>query len=287
MGVNHRQQITARRVSEAAILLLTPAVLAIIYYLTPLSFQQQLVLDHTAPQIHAFWTNALVHEHRPRDSHLLGNLIGYTLLVFPCWLLYLYRGQNRRFWIGLALILAVGPLIASLSSYLAFHEILGLQIRNDRGFSGVVGAIDGFLIMTILGTFAQQQEEPVAMLSTGLYFGYLITGLGAVTLRVPFLGFGLLIVAITYAATRTAYVARPEELAAWGENHRSLSTVLVIAALVSALVFATALPTNIVTDSNGLKNIVAHGAGIIFGMAVAASLRNSTRTEMTDESSTV
>lgn len=230
-------------------------------------------LDHTNPQIHAFWTNALAHEHLPRDVHLLGNIVSYLLVVIPCWILYHYREEAHQFWAGLIIILAVAPFIVSLSSYVAFHEVLGLQIENDRGFSGVVGAIVGFLIMTILQTLAQKQEEKVAVLSMGLYFAYLVTGLGVMTFRLPFIVIGALFFIIMIAATNTEYVAQAEQLAEWSEHNRRLSILLVVAALVSAFVFATSLPTDIVTDSNGLKNIVAHGAGIIFGMLVAISLR--------------
>lgn len=268
-----RTQLTSRHTVELLILLALPTVLGVIYYLTPSSWQQILVLDHTNPQIHAFWTNALVHEHLPRDAHLLGNIVSYLLVVIPCWILYHYRDEASRFWAGLIIILAFAPFIVSFSSYIAFHEVLGLQIENDRGFSGVVGAIVGFLIMTILQTLAQTQEEKVAVLSMGLYFAYLVTGLGVVTLRLPFIVIGVLLFVITFAATHTEYVAPAEELSEWSEYNRRLSIVLIVAALVSAFVFATSLPADIVTDSNGLKNIVAHGAGIIFGMLVAISLR--------------
>lgn len=278
-----RSQLTRRHAVELLILLAIPAILGFIYYLIPTSWQQILVLDHTNPQIHAFWTNALAHEHLPRDAHLLGNIVSYLLVVIPCWILYHYHEEGRRFWTGLTIILAVAPFIVSLSSYVAFHEVLGLQIENDRGFSGVVGAIVGFLIMTVLQTLAQTQEEKVAVLSMGLYFAYLVTGLGIVTLRLPFIGIGVLIFTITFAATSTEYVAPAEQLAEWSEHNRQLSILLVVASFLSAFVFATSLPTDIVTDSNGLKNIVAHGAGIIFGMLVEIPLRYMDNKPVTEQ----
>lgn len=48
--------------------------------------------------------------------------------------------------------------------------------------------------------------------------------------------------------------------------------MLVVAILVSVLGFAASLPSDI-TSGGELTNIVAHGAGILFGMAVAGSLR--------------
>lgn len=174
------------------------------------------------------------------------------------------------------IIFAIASLVVSASRYIAFNEILGLQIKNDRGFSGVVGAIVGFLIMTILRTFAREQKGNVAVLSMALYFGHLMLGLGAVTVRPPLIGIGALTIVLSFAASRTAYLAPLEELTSWGLDNRYLSLLLVVAALVSAFAFAAAFPTEITNDSGSLKNIVAHGAGILFGMAVEISLYSAT-----------
>lgn len=254
------------------VLLAIPTMLAVIYYGTPLSFQQALSLDHTNPRLHNFWTNALVHEHRPSDGHLIGNLVGYLLLVVPCWILQIYCKQERRFWAGLAIILAIGPIIISASSYLAFYEILGFEIQNDRGFSGVVGALAGFLLMSILHTFAQKQEETIAVLSIGLYFGYLMLGFGILTGRSVVISVGVLILFSLLAGTRTSYVAPAAKLSEWGNENGRLSLVLLVSILVSVLGFTASLPSDI-TSGGGLTNIVAHGVDILFGMAVAGSLR--------------
>lgn len=285
MNLPETPQIAARDLLKTLVLLAIPALLAVIYYGTSLSFQQSLALDHTNPRLYNFWTNALVHDHRPGDGHLIGNTVGYLLLVVPCWILHIYRGMERRFWTGLAIILAVGPFIISASSYIAFYEILGLEVQNDRGFSGVVGALAGFLLMSILYTFAQKQEEPVAMLSMGLYFGYMMLGLGVLTGRIVAIVIGLLIIVGIFAGTRTEYVASAAELADWGVANGRLSLVLVVATLVSVLGFAASLPSDI-TAGSGLTNIVAHGAGILFGMAVAGSLRYRHRRSSAEGSTT-
>jgi len=262
---------------DGIIILSIPAILAGIYYFLPIPIQQTFALDHTNPSIYSFWTNAFIHNHQPGDGHLIGNIIGYTLLTIPCWTLYYCREARRRFWIGLLIILTAGPLVASLSSYVAFHEILGLQVEADRGFSGVVGAIDGFLLMSLLHTFAQEQEETVAVLSMGIYFAYLIIGLGAVTSRFLLMGVGVLALVTVFAGTRTKYVAVPNRLSEWGEQNQRLSIVIVVAAFVSTLALAASLPADITNASGGVKNIVAHGAGILFGMFVGRSLQTRFR----------
>ncbi|WP_336360306.1 hypothetical protein [Haladaptatus sp. ZSTT2] len=277
MTTSYRNQIGVKDTVEILALLSIPALLAAVYFLTPTSFQLSLALDHTNPVLHTFWTNSFVHEHQPDDAHLFGNLVGYTILVFPCWLLYKFRDQNRRFWIGFLLILLVGPVVVSSTSYLVFNESTHLQIQYDRGFSGVVGALDGFLILSILRTFESEQEEPVGLLSIGVYCSCLFLGLGVVTARVSVVSMGGLLLAGVFAATRTDYVASPSKLSSWGVSNRRLSGVILFAAVASVLVFASALPANIVNETGGWTNIVAHGAGIVFGMCVevASQIRDS------------
>lgn len=258
-----------RNILEFTILLSIPAILVLLYYIAPIHLQEQLTLNHTNLRWYAFWTNAYIHEHQPGDKHLLMNVVAYLLLIFPTLAIYKLRGQARRFWIVFAVIIAITPLVTSISSYIAFHEILGLQILNDRGFSGVVGAFDGFLIVTILSVFASEQPEPVGMHSMGLYFAYLIMGLGAVTSRPLFLVIGVLGLLITLLATKTEYVSSWPELSSWGFAHPRMSIALIAAIFVSALAFAAALPNDI-TSGGSLKNIVAHGAGIVFGMLTAS-----------------
>jgi len=119
--------------------------------------------------------------------------------------------------------------VANLSNYVAFHEILEPRIEADRGFSGVVGAIDGFLLMSLLHTFAQERKETVAVLLVGIYFAYLIIGLGAVASRFLLMGTGVIAPVIVSAGALTKYVAAPHRLLKCGEENRRSSTVIVAA----------------------------------------------------------
>lgn len=170
-------------------------------------------------------------------------------------------------------MLTVGPVVVAGSSYIAYNEIMGWGLQDERGFSGVVGAIDGFLILTIIQTFADEQTEPVAMLSLGVYFGYIFVGLGAVTSRLGTFGLGVGIWVVTGVAALTDYVASRRPLARWVEAEYSLAVLLACAGFVSVLAFAVALPPDIVSSSDGFINIVGHGAGIVFGMATHIGVR--------------
>lgn len=262
-------QMLRRNLRETLVLCSIPVVLAFLYYAASISLQEYLTLNHTNPRWFAFWTNAFVHEHQQGDAHLVENVVAYLLLVFPAFALFRIRGVSRRFWVAFVLIVLIGPVVSSVSSYIAFHEILALQIQNDRGFSGVVGAFDGFLIVTILYVLGREQPEPVALLSMGLYFAYLLMGLGATTGRVTLLAVGVVVLLATTVAGRSGYVARWSELSEWGYRNRRLGIALVVACFVSTLAFAAALPSDITTGGS-VTNIVAHGAGILFGMLVGA-----------------
>jgi hypothetical protein len=283
MDLPTHQHISRRDIRDILVLTTIPIILAIIYYHTPHSFQTLLALDHTGPQPHAFWTNALVHRHEPGDKHLTGNLIAYALLTYPSWLLYRIRNTRRQFWAAFTTFLLVTPIAGSLTSYITFHELLGFTITNDRGFSGVIGAITSFLLMTIIYTVADTQEDRAATISIWLYTGYLVIGLGILTNRfiVTALGFMLLVAAGIALATK--YNDVPDVLFTWGDDHFVLAVVLIAAALTSTIGFAASLPADITSDDS-IKNIFAHAAGLLIGMLVALMLRYRTQQSFTTAS---
>ncbi|MFC7058981.1 hypothetical protein [Halovenus salina] len=117
----------------------------------------------------------------------------------------------------------------------------------------------------------------------GLYFGYLMLGFGILTNRSVVISVGVLILFGMFAGTRTTYVASAAELSEWGNKNGRLSLVLLVSILVSVLGFTASLPSDI-TSGGGLTNIVAHGVGILFGMAVAGSLRYHYKRSSAEES---
>lgn len=261
-----------RRLVENAVILGVPALLSVIYYFTPISFQVELALYHPSPQLHTFWTNSLVHENKPQDSHLVGNIVAYLLLVFPCWGIYIHRGEERRFWIGFITLLGLTPIVASVGSYYIFSEILNFSLDYSRGFSGVVGSIDGFLIVTILSTFELEQTSKLDKLSAGIYLATIFSMLGLLNSNNAFWVVVAIILLAIYAGYRTDHVASLSKLFSWMEHNTGLGILLFAGVFLSALVFAAALPDQLANSSGGFTNVFVHGIGIVFGMLVGANL---------------
>lgn len=269
---------TGERIVEGIILSLIPLILASIFYLMPVPIQQTLVLDHTDPVLYTFWTNSLIHSHQSGSSHLINNIVWYSIIIFPCWSLYCFLDERRKFWSGFFILIIFAPLVASLSSYVAFEMIMDFGIRTDRGFSGVVGAAGGFLLMSIIRTFVQEQGEKVSVLSTGLYVSILVLQLGISTSRKLWASVGFISLTIVSAGSNTEYISSFLELQNWMRKNSRLSILILMCVSVSVMLFTASLPSNIVSSSGGLKNIVAHGAGLLFGMGVQIYINNYSTT---------
>ncbi|WP_133304647.1 hypothetical protein [Halonotius aquaticus] len=154
-----------------------------------------------------------------------------------------------------------------------FEVIMDFGIQNDRGFSGVVGAIGGFLLMSIIGTFVQEQEEKISILSMGMYFSILLLQLGITTSRKLWTLAGLSSLTAVSAGSNTQYMSSFPKLHNWMMENSRLSLLILICVCVSVMAFSASLPSNIISSSGAIKNIVAHGAGILFGMGVQILLR--------------
>ena len=127
--------------------------------------------------------------------------------------------------------------------------------------------------MTIMRTFAGEQTESVARLSSLLYLASLMLGLGYFTGRLAAVAFGFLIIGGIVIGARTDYIAPLEQLGTWIEQNKDLSFVLLVAVSVSVVAFAGAPPPEIRLESGGVTNIVAHGAGLLFGMVAEVVVR--------------
>lgn len=251
---------------ELSILVAIPVALTALYFWTSRSIQELLVLNHTDPDFYTFWTASFVHEHRPDHSHLYRNINAYLLLIIPTWILYQLKNERKRFWLYLVAILIIGPIVINGASYVLLQEIAGHQILRDRGFSGLVGAIDGLLIGTILNTVAQEQEEKVGIFSVTIFFSYLMLGLGVVTQRPLALFLGVVMLLGIFIGIQLEIMASIDEWLDWVKSQPATAAILVIAAFASALVLAGSLPQNLNSASGGTINIASHGFGIIFGL---------------------
>jgi hypothetical protein len=256
-------------VSDIALLLCIPVTLAAVYYLVPLELQRELAFNHADPDVLALWTSALVHEHRPRDGHLTGNIIGYVVVVAPMWLLYIHQDARRSFWKGLGVLFVLGPVLFSVASYAVFNVILGLS-GVERGFSGVVSGLVGILMMSIVVTVNDELPKRRVIFTVGSYLLFLIMTVVSATLYPPirvalavsaFFGLSALVTGVLVSEGETTCTTR------WLVDDWVLPATLLVGIAATAYGVAAAFPVEFLKPNRTI-NIVSHGTGLVLGVIV-------------------
>lgn len=123
-----------------AALLAVPGVLVAVFLL-PDAVKQGLVLSHGDPRPAAALTAHYVHL---STDHLVGNLSVYALVVPVAYLLCLFAGHRRTFFLAFTTyLLALPPVLSALDLVLLDGGVL-------LGFSGVLMAFVGFLPLAVV-----------------------------------------------------------------------------------------------------------------------------------------
>lgn len=121
--------------------------IAAVYFLVPLPLQRVLALNHQNPQLWDFWTATLIHKHEPGHRHLLSNLGGLFILWTFAWILAILADKRRELLLSSVVMLFPGATTVNLLSYLFYGYQPQVSILYDRGLSGVVGEVTGFLLI--------------------------------------------------------------------------------------------------------------------------------------------
>lgn len=243
------------------------AFLAALYYLIPIDIQRSLAFNHRDPSIQSVWTHVLVHQHRPGDGHLIGNLKGYFQVVIPAWLLCLTRGQRRRFWLLFGSLLVLGPPVFAGFSYLILDIVLGVSPRFDRGFSAVVGGLAGVLLILAFEVIDEEMEP-----HDGYQLLLIIGSVIAASVALNQDGFARIAMFVASGGCLAAYavgiatgkLTTVDSLAEWAREN-PLNTVLLGVGLFFAMnVFVGSLPGEWIREDS-VVNIFGHAAGLVFG----------------------
>lgn len=128
-------------------LILFSAILPILYWIHQQPWHENLVFAHDDFVLYTLWTSAYAHLN---DGHLYNNLYGYVMAIIPVWLMFSYYYRQwviRRVYL---IILAVFPVLISLSSYVIYKFGFGVEGTVTRGFSGIGAAVFGLLFVAIL-----------------------------------------------------------------------------------------------------------------------------------------
>lgn len=257
---------------NAVILIAIPAALALIHILIPASLRQQYVFDHSDPSLLTMWTSTYIHRSL---SHLTNNLLGYTTAVLPTYFILAYLNREREFRKLLTVFLLALPFLIHAADYAVFQWLLGAKDAATRGFSGIVGALFGFLFATLLGLVQRISGDWRKSFFVGqavilLVMGNILFSSGALTFTVAG------VVAIGIALTIWALL--PNELVREAEARRQFANAYFIPtllALYAAAVLVILLPALFPIDwihEDSVTNIFAHfvGLGIGFFISIVA-----------------
>lgn len=252
------------RVVDAVALTAVGVLLLGIHLLVPASLQELLAFDHANVEPWAVYTAAFVHN---SNIHLLGNLLGYGVGAAVAYSLCIQQDRRRWFWLTTGAFLTLLPILTNLTSYLALQS-LGLE-PTSRGFSGVVAGFAGFVLVALARDLADRYEASVGQSVGQAMFILLLFEVAVIYAGVPSLSItGLVAVGVGLSLVQ---LGRRGYRAEW--NDQQLQQVLVdfvfsalIVVLLAAFVWVL-FPANI-TSSGGTTNIIAHGAGFVWGVVI-------------------
>ena len=247
------------------------AVLAGLHFLLPQSIQDQLVFQHANLNPLTMWTSAFVHLD---NQHLFSNLQGYATAIAPLYILYWHWGRRRDLRRAVLLMLLVFPFLVSGASYLVFRFVYhASEMTVTRGFSGIVGALAGFLFASLVAFLADRYGR-FRGLSAGMLM--LLVALGAllfsVSAVVTWWEMGLVVFGIVLEASILVpreVLVRPGELRrVFEENWEAFG--LVVYGFLAVVVLVLGLFPAEVVHEGGMTNIFGHGVGFglgaIFGL---------------------
>ncbi len=245
------------------------AVLTTVHVLVPSSLQDQLALRPADPQWYTLLTAAYTHA---SFDHLQANLIGYLLAVCYVYWLCLYLERRQWFWQTTLGLLVITPLVVNSANVLLYGTYLPEISGVTRGFSGVVAAFVGFLLISFTAAIREAHTAQLAQaIGVGLILLLLllIDTVYAKTLR-PIVA-GLAVFGICVQAASLLYHRDWDTLVQTRSREQLLFQIAggVLIVLVLAILTLQMFPAELVVD-NSFVNIFAHGIGFIIGATVSA-----------------
>lgn len=264
---------------HAADLLLVASIVAVlttVHVLVPSSLQDQLALRPADPQWYTLLTAAYTHA---SFDHLQGNLTGYLLAVGYVYWLCLYLEHRQWFWQTTLGLLIITPFVVNSANVLLYGTYLPEIGGVARGFSGVVAAFVGFLLVSFTAAIREAHTTQLAQVvgvGVTLLLLLLIDTVYARTLR-PIVA-GLVVFGICIQAVPILYHRDWDILVQTRSREQLLfqiarsSLIVVVLAILTLQMF----PAEVVVG-NSFVNIFAHGIGFTVGIAVSAVLLSYNR----------
>ena len=108
------------------------------------------VFRYGEPSVLTMWTAAAHHD---SVSHLASNATAYALVVGVTYAIYTAQERRTAFWLVVTACLLLTPLVTTAADYwlLAVQWDIVAPSTTAQGFSGVVSALVGVLLVTLIG----------------------------------------------------------------------------------------------------------------------------------------
>lgn len=254
------------RVIDIVGLATVPLVLALVHFLLPSPTKELLVFQFHEPALPTAWTAALVHHD---VTHLVSNLLGYTIGVVAAHHFFIALNQRRRFWITVGLIFLVAPFVTTVSGYWFLHLRWGVMAEGatSQGFSGVVTAFAGMLLAILTLFLATEYDKFRAGTTAGLIvlvgMGLIANELGAFTPSLSILLSIGLLACLSGIITRDLLVSPKSWAAVLKQNDKNF-VYIIYSAFVVCLFMLTFIPST--SDSGIFSNAIAHAIGFTLGL---------------------
>jgi hypothetical protein len=260
-------------VHDAVGLTAIAVVVAVVHFVAPAALQQRLVFDHGQVHGYTLLTAAYVHA---SDVHLLQNLQGYLRIVGFPYVFSLLNHQRRWFWRTTLALLVVLPILTSITSYALIPVWYPNVTPITYGFSDIVAGFAGVLLVAVAKYTRTRHGSAAAWavsIAGGLFvlsvIGARLAGMtvAAVTSSV-LLAVGLTLIGGRYALQSDAHQFEDSRIELVQEGVILGVTGVVLGALLWDL-FA---PLPALHSSGPTTNLIAHAAGLTWGVILAAGL---------------
>lgn len=247
--------------SDFVLIIAIAGVLTGLHFLIPVNIQEQLAFNHEQFAPWSLLTAAYFHA---SDTHLYGNLIGYFIGASVAYSLCDTQGQRRWFWTTTVTFLFVLPILVNLTSYAAFQS-MGIE-TNSRGFSGVVAAYGGFILVALSRFIADQYNVMTGAFVGEAIFLVLLAELVVIYVGQPsLLVVGLLVIGLGMTLGQIGKRGIQNE---WTENELqkiAIDTGFTVGVVVLLAAFVWVLFPATLIQSGNFTNIIGHGAGFLWG----------------------
>lgn len=257
-------------VFDSALIGSVAVLLAGIHFLAPPATQARLAFNYQQFDPLNLLTAAYVHH---SEQHLAGNVTAFLAAATVANILCQMSDERRWFHLTFGVFLVILPVLVSLTSYAVITYIAPGVIPTSRGFSGVAAGFAGFVLAALAVLVAKTYSR-----STGLFLGQaiflgLLCEVGLIYAGVVRLE--LVVLAIAGLVLNGWGLVRegtwPDSREQWVNRGWDAVFVGLVVVLLGVFVFGL-FPAQIATGDS-TTNIIAHGIGFLYGIAIAVACR--------------